>query len=178
MTIDSMGSVSNLLMNFCGVCGIPLARSYPQVCTCGKTWYLDNRPCGAALVLTDGGLVFVQRNQDPFRGDWDIPGGHCDLGEHPRDTALRECREEIGLNVELAGLLGIWIHRPLSADKLPPTMTAYYLATYEGVLPTKDPDAEIAAVGVFAPAALPRDIAFPDPQQEVLSTWLRYQNLL
>lgn len=177
MTVDGMGSIDDLLMNYCGVCGLRLARDYPQVCTCGKAWYVDNRPCAAALVLVDGGLVLVRRNQDPFKGDWDIPGGHCDLREHPQDTAVRECREEVGIEVELAGLLGIWVHRPPNGHRLPPTVTAYYLATYEGVVPARAPDAEIAGVEVFAPTELPRDIAFPDPQQEVLATWLSCQNL-
>lgn len=178
MLTDSMDMASGLLMNYCGGCGLQMAGDHhPQVCSCGKIWYVDNRPCGATLLQVNGGLVLVRRNQDPFKGDWDIPGGHCELGEHPRDTAARECREEIGIDVEPEHLLGIWVHRPPSADRRPPTVTAYYLATDTGALPTKAPNAEIADVDVFAPTELPHNIAFPDPQQEVLTSWLRYLSL-
>ena len=50
--------------------------------------------------------MLVRRAHDPYDGCWDIPGGFCDLREHPSDAAVREAREETGLEVEPTGLVG------------------------------------------------------------------------
>ncbi|HEY2706699.1 MAG TPA: CoA pyrophosphatase [Caulobacteraceae bacterium] len=63
------------------------------------------------LVEREDGLhVLLTRRADTLRshtGQVAFPGGRCDPGETPWDTALREAHEEIGLDpthVELAGL--------------------------------------------------------------------------
>ena len=45
------------------------------------------------------------------RGEIALPGGRSDVGESPVDTALREAREEVGLDESLVGVLG-WL-RPI-----------------------------------------------------------------
>lgn len=56
---------------------------------------------GAKLCLThDGRLLTLlrdDRDDIPFPGHWDLPGGGRDGRETPLDCALRELREEVGL---------------------------------------------------------------------------------
>ena len=57
----------------------------------------------------DGKLLLVRRAIDPWHGLWDIPGGFCEAGEHPQQTVVREVREEVGLDIVVTGMLGIWM---------------------------------------------------------------------
>jgi 8-oxo-dGTP pyrophosphatase MutT (NUDIX family) len=64
-------------------------------------------PPGAGLFVRDGGgRVLLVRRADS--GNWTLPGGMQDLGESITQTAVREMREETGLEVEITGLIGIY----------------------------------------------------------------------
>ncbi|HEY7527464.1 MAG TPA: NUDIX hydrolase [Candidatus Limnocylindria bacterium] len=62
---------------------------------------------GSAVVVTrgDGTVLLLRRAYPPH--DWVLPGGNAEAGESPTDTALRETREETGLDVELQRLTGV-----------------------------------------------------------------------
>jgi len=53
------------------------------------------------VIVQDGKLVLVKRGVEPGKGKWSIPGGAVELGETVRDTAMREAKEECGLDIEL-----------------------------------------------------------------------------
>ncbi|MFQ6064982.1 MAG: NUDIX hydrolase [Candidatus Bathyarchaeia archaeon] len=54
-----------------------------------------------ALIVNDGRLVLVKRGVEPDKGRWSIPGGAVELGEEVRAAAVREAKEESGLDIEL-----------------------------------------------------------------------------
>ncbi|MFI1520959.1 NUDIX domain-containing protein [Kitasatospora cineracea] len=61
----------------------------------------------ASAVVTDSeGRVLLQRRTD--NGLYALPGGAMDLGESLPGTAVREVREETGLDVEITGLVGTY----------------------------------------------------------------------
>ncbi|GIJ67012.1 NUDIX domain-containing protein [Virgisporangium ochraceum] len=74
------------------------------------TFPFEGRPSGRVAVATgilvaDGRVLLGLRSRDRanYPGRWDLPGGHVEPGESPRDAARRELREEIGVDADLAG---------------------------------------------------------------------------
>jgi 8-oxo-dGTP diphosphatase len=74
-----------------------------------KREYPDSPLVGVGAVIIDGGRVLlVKRGHPPLLGEWSIPGGVLELGETLHEAATREAREETGLTVEPAELLGVY----------------------------------------------------------------------
>jgi 8-oxo-dGTP diphosphatase len=51
-------------------------------------------------------LLLVRRNHEPHFGEWSFPSGYVDAGEALEDAAVREAKEETGLDVRLDALIG------------------------------------------------------------------------
>jgi 8-oxo-dGTP diphosphatase len=97
---------------FCIQCGSPVDGTVVLACAaCGRTHYLHAKPSGSALIVDGDRYLVVKRAREPERGRWDLPGGFCEYGEDPADTAVREAFEETGLRVAVAELLGVWMDR-------------------------------------------------------------------
>lgn len=102
---------------FCPACAGPLEnrllkKGDPErlVCTrCGQVIYLDPKiAVGTIIRAADGRLVMVRRAIEPGYGLWVFPGGYVDRGEDVTDAAIREAREEAGVEVELEKLVNIY----------------------------------------------------------------------
>lgn len=62
------------------------------------------------VMTTDGHLLLIERDWDPYEGQWALPGGHLDARETSRTAAARELLEETGVLVypEHLRAIGTW----------------------------------------------------------------------
>lgn len=101
----------------------------PLVCDrCSWRWYANPRPAAAVLLerraegAGEPSILLLRRAVEPGLGGWDLPAGYLDPYESFEMAALRETREEAGVEVELLGLLGVYHSAPANA------VTAVYRA--------------------------------------------------
>lgn len=57
-------------------------------------------------IFNDKGEVLLQRRGDSNK--WGFPGGAIEIGETPQEAAIREVKEETGLDVEVGDIIGIY----------------------------------------------------------------------
>jgi len=60
-----------------------------------------------SLVLRGERILLIRRAFSPARGKWSIPGGHVELGESVLEAAVRELREEAGLDGRPLGVVNV-----------------------------------------------------------------------
>jgi 8-oxo-dGTP diphosphatase len=53
----------------------------------------------AVMVEKDGKVLMGRRKCPPGEGTWALPGGHVEFGEKLADAAIRETKEETGLDI-------------------------------------------------------------------------------
>ncbi|NUS72842.1 MAG: (deoxy)nucleoside triphosphate pyrophosphohydrolase [Corynebacteriales bacterium] len=62
---------------------------------------------GAAIRDNEGRILCAQRAEPPaIAGWWEFPGGKVEPGESETDALIRECKEELGVIVELGDRVG------------------------------------------------------------------------
>ncbi len=72
----------------------------------------EEQPIAVAIVERDGQFLVGQRPEGvALAGYWEFPGGKLDDGELPAEAAVRECREETGLVVDVVKALSTVHHR-------------------------------------------------------------------
>lgn len=91
------------------------------------------------LCVGPRGALLVRMGAGRFEGEWTVPGGGLDWGEHPEDGVRREVFEETGLAAEVGPLLGVFsrgFHRSAERPFAPVHVVGLYYAVtrLEGVL--------------------------------------------
>ncbi|MGQ9745830.1 MAG: NUDIX domain-containing protein [Dissulfurimicrobium sp.] len=105
------------------------------------------------IIETEDGIVLIERKNPPF--GWAIPGGFVDYGERAEDAAIREAKEETGLDVKLTGLLGVYSDP--GRDPRMHTISTVFIAKADG-RPMAGDDAK--SVTIFGLDRLPDGLAF------------------
>ena len=87
------------------------------------------RPTAGVIVVDGGRFLAIRRARAPRAGQWALPGGFCDGWEHPADAAVREAREEVGAEVTLGDLVGMYVGDYDYQDERLPVLDCFFLAT-------------------------------------------------
>lgn len=136
---------------------------------CDVVFYRNSKPCAGALVTdAEGKLLLTRRAVEPFKGRWDLPGGYLEDGEHPEAGALRELREETGLNVRITGFGGIYMDTYGAGGVS--TLNIFYEA--EVVSGEAASQGDVCELGWFAPDALPLGAFSFENGQRAIADWL------
>lgn len=70
--------------------------------------YPERPLVGVGVLIRDGDrYLMVKRGAEPDAGLWSIPGGLVEVGEGTSDAAVREAKEETGLDVDIMEVLGV-----------------------------------------------------------------------
>ena len=70
--------------------------------------YPDKPMVGVGVLISEEDrYLIIRRAVEPDKVLWSIPGGMVEIGERASDAAVREAKEETGLDVEIVGLLDV-----------------------------------------------------------------------
>jgi ADP-ribose pyrophosphatase YjhB (NUDIX family) len=162
-------------VRFCPLCGANVVRrvvsrdmrEHPVCEGCGFVCYLHPKLVAITIPVRDGRVLLTRRAIEPAHGLWTFPGGYVDWGEDLAAAARREMREEVGLDLPPAGLVGIY-----SYESAPVVIVAYHVTVPDGLEAVPDTH-EVSEARYFALADLPWDALAFRSTREALEDWLR-----
>jgi 8-oxo-dGTP diphosphatase len=147
-------------MCYCPQCGHLLeereayGRLRPVCPNCGHVVFRNPKVAAGVIIARDGAILLNQRDIDPGLGKWGLPAGY---------VAIREVREETGLDVRLDALLGVYSNLERGV-----VLVIYCASVVGGALVAGH---ETRAVDFFSPDALP-ELAFAQ-NVEIIADWLK-----
>lgn len=99
---------------YCSYCGAPVeqrsvdGRPRDYCSHCDTVFYENPLPVASAIVMNrKREVLLVKRKHEPYKEMWCLPIGFAESGEEMRDAALRELREEAGVNGEIVRLIDV-----------------------------------------------------------------------
>jgi 8-oxo-dGTP diphosphatase len=122
---------------------------------CGFVFYRNPVPAAGVILVEDDRLLWARRKFEPREGLWTLPAGFVEYGEHVEECAVRETKEETGLDVELTGLFNAYM--AMDDPRVQVVLLLYTARRVGGELAAGDDASEV----VFCPVdETPGEIAF------------------
>lgn len=102
----------NVAYKFCPICSSKLNFKKENLLVCSKCdfkFYINPSPCNAVIIENENGeIMLVKRKFDPQKSYWDLPGGFIDAYETLEDSVKREIKEELGVDVKVDRIIGVY----------------------------------------------------------------------
>jgi 8-oxo-dGTP diphosphatase len=116
-----------------------------------------------AVIERDGAYLLAHRADIPW---WNLPGGGLEYGETLQDGIIREVREEIGAEVEVRRLVGVYA-KPQKRE-----IVLAFLCHLTADSPEPTTSEEVSSVAWFLPDDLP-DNLLPKHRERLLDALLQ-----
>jgi len=140
-----------------------------QVCSsCHYVHYYNPVPGVGVIIEMDDGVVLVKRRFEPRAGWWCLPAGFLEADESVTEGAVRECKEETGLDIVVDDLFGVYSF-PKGMQRS--GLVIFYTAHVTGGELCAGDDAQ--DVRVFSLDDLPDNVAFRTHRQVLVRLGLR-----
>jgi len=139
----------------CPQCGASVAR------------YHNPFPTVDIIIETEGRIVLIERANEPRQ--WALPGGFCDYGESLEDAAVREAKEETGLDIDL--LEQFYTYSNPARDPRQHNISTVFIARARSGVPRAGDDAR--DIDIFSEANAPADLAFD--HSRILADYFNYR---
>lgn len=101
-------------MRYCPRCGgarLSMQEKYGRqrltCATCGFIFFRDPKVGAGVFIEDDGRVLLIRRGVNPGMDLWCLPSGFIEHDESPEVAAVREAKEETGLDVALDELMGL-----------------------------------------------------------------------
>lgn len=97
----------------CPFCGTPLRivesghKPRPGCSSCGFVQYRNPAPTVSVLIVDEGRVVLGKRAGHPGKGTWSLPSGYIEYEDNFLTTAIREAKEETGLDVAVVSIINL-----------------------------------------------------------------------
>jgi 8-oxo-dGTP diphosphatase len=122
---------------------------------CEYVFYHNPVPAAGVVIEEDGRLLLVKRKFEPYKGDWCLPAGFMEYDESPEQCAIRETKEELGVDVELVGLFGVYSGK--DDPRTHAVLVMYWAKMTGGEL---EPGDDAQKIEFFGKDEIPSNIAF------------------
>jgi 8-oxo-dGTP diphosphatase len=120
----------------------------------------DHPQVGVAVVIErDGRVLLVKRKNAHGAGSWAVPGGHLEFGEMLEECAIRETREEVG--IDISGVRFAAITNDIFPEKGSHYITIWMHTASSVGEPCIAAAREVGEVGWFSWNALPTPLFLP-----------------
>lgn len=126
-----------------------------------STKKIIKRAADAVILDGSGNVVLIRRRYPPFRGQLALPGGIMEEGETPRETLIREVKEETNLKILIEKEIGIYDAE--GRDPRGPVISTAFLCSIAGDIgqfKLKGGDDAITANFVSISELKEKDLAF------------------
>lgn len=113
----------------------------------------------AIIPYPEGKILLVKRDTVPFKGYWALPGGRKEPSEKVEQTAIREVKEETGLDVDVVQVIGEYVEKGIKDEvEYEYYPTCFVVKVVGGEV--KRQVSEIQEIKLFSLKALPEPLAF------------------
>ncbi len=162
-------------LQYCPHCGDPLIiRLLPSedrprlVCDRGHILYVNPKLIVGVIPERRGRLLLMRRAIEPRYGAWTFPGGFMEIDETVEECAVREAQEEVGVEVRITELVGVY-SRPA------PAAPGIVSIVYRGRITAGEVKAGREALEArwFRPGEIPWDELAYETTRWALQDWLK-----